>query len=146
DAREWVRSWEKTQRLGVGRVGLSDYHFQVPRQSLEADARVAPSVTAGRVRHPLRVGPGDRLGRDDHPGGYAHRFDGVGPGGGDRSTDLDHLFAENQRTATVRMEEEAAAGLTARGYGTCRDLASGHRFTLEGHDNADGPYVLTSVE
>jgi type VI secretion system secreted protein VgrG len=141
-----VRSWEKTQELRSGRVNLRDYCFQVPRQTLEADARSADGVAVGQVRHTLRVGRNEKLARDDYPGGYAHRFDGVNPGGGDRSADLDHLFADNKRTAAIRMQEEAAAALTTRGESMCRNLVSGHRFTLCGHHNADGSYVITSVE
>jgi type VI secretion system secreted protein VgrG len=141
-----VRSWEKTQELRSGRVSLSDYCFQIPRQTFEADVRSTGLVAVGQVRHTLRVGRNEQFVRDDHPGGYAHRFDGVNPGGGDRSADLDHLFIDNKRTAAIRMEEEAAAGLTTRGESMCRGLASGHRFNLNGHFNADGPYVLTAVE
>jgi type VI secretion system secreted protein VgrG len=138
--------WEKTQELRSGRVSLRDYCFQMPRQSLEADVRTAGDVALGRVTHTRRVGHNEQLERYEHPGGYAHRFDGVKPGGGDRSADLDHLFVENNRTAAIRMEEEAAGGLATRGESMCRSLVSGHRFTLHGHFNADGPYVLLAVE
>jgi len=141
-----VRSWDKTQELRSGRVSLRDYCFQVPRQTLEADVRSAGDVAVGQVRHTLRLGRNEQLERDDHPGGYAHRYDGVNPGGGDRTADLDHLFIDNKRTAAIRMEEEAAAGLTTRGESLCRSLVSGHRFTLAGHFNADGPYVITAVQ
>ena len=44
------------------------------------------------------------------------------------------------------MQEEAAQGLTIQGASRCRYLAAGHKFTLQRHYNADGPYVLTSVQ
>jgi type VI secretion system secreted protein VgrG len=140
-----ISSWEKTQEVRSGHVTLRDHCFQVPRQNLEADARIAGDVAVGRVRHTLRVAHNDRLEVDDFPGGYARRFDGVNPGGGDRSADLDHLFVDNKRSAVVRMEEEAAGGLLVHGEGMCRNFVSGHRFTLKGHFNADGPYVLTAI-
>ena len=40
---------------------------------------------------------------------------------------------------------EAASALVIDGTSTCRQLAAGHRFTLERHVHADGGYVLTSV-
>src|SRR5262249_28317346 len=141
-----IHSWVKTQEVRSGRVSLRDHCFQVPPQSLEADARIAGDVAVGRVRHPLRVANNECLEVDDFPGGFARWFDGVNPGGGDRSADLDHLFVENKRSAELRMEEEAAGGLSVQGEGMCRTFTSGYRFTLQGYFNADGPYVLTAVE
>jgi type VI secretion system secreted protein VgrG len=141
-----IRTWEKTQELRSGRFSLRDYCFQVPRKTLQADARTAGDVTVGQVRHTLRAGNNELLELDDHRGGYAHRFDGINLGGGDRSADLDRLFQDNKRTVGIRMEEEAAAGLITRGESMCRNLASGYRFTLNGHWNGDGPYVLTAIE
>jgi type VI secretion system secreted protein VgrG len=141
-----IHSWVKSQEVCSGRVSLRDHCFQVPRQDLQAAARIAGDLAVGGVRHTLRVANNEGLEVDDFPGGYARRFDGVNPGGGDRSADLDHLFVENARSAELRMEEEAAGGLSIQGGGMCRTFASGYRFTLQGHFNADGPYVLTAVE
>jgi type VI secretion system secreted protein VgrG len=44
------------------------------------------------------------------------------------------------------MQAEAVPGLEIRGSGMCRYLTAGHKFTLSKHFNADGPYVLTSVQ
>src|SRR5262249_5873320 len=112
-----IHSWVKTQEVRSGRVSLRDHCFQVPRQSLAADARMAGDVAVGRVCHPLRVANNECLEVDDFPGGFARWFDGVNPGGGDRSDDLDHLFVENKRSAELRMEEEAAGGLSVQGEG-----------------------------
>jgi type VI secretion system secreted protein VgrG len=54
---------------------------------------------------------------------------------------------EGERFAKYRLEAEEALREQARGRSTCRNLISGHKFTLEEHtnDRANQEYVLTSV-
>jgi type VI secretion system secreted protein VgrG len=141
-----ITSWEKTQELRSGRFTLRDHCFETPTQNLEATRSAIDSVAVGAVTHKLRVAGNDRLEIYDYPGEYAQRFDGVGPGGGDRSADLNHLFTDNDRTVALRMQQESVAALRIHGTSLCRAMISGHTFRLEGHFNADGPYLLTSVE
>lgn len=140
-----VLSWEKSQEVRSGRVTLRDHSFEVAHQDLEAQAKVQPAARVGGVEHSLAAGGADGLELYDYPGGYAQRFDGVGPGGVDRD-DIRHVFTDNARTARVRMEQEAARGLEVGGGSDCRHLAAGHAFALARHFNADGEYVLTRVE
>jgi type VI secretion system secreted protein VgrG len=107
---------------------------------------IADGVAVGQVAHKLRISPNDKLEIYDYPGAYAQRFDGVNPGGGDRSADLNHIFEDGPRTAEVRMQEEAMSSLAINGEGTCRHFVTGHWFTLERHFNADGKYLLTGIE
>ena len=44
------------------------------------------------------------------------------------------------------MQEEATPGLVIRGAGTCREFLCGSKFTITKHYNADGSYLLTSVQ
>ena len=44
------------------------------------------------------------------------------------------------------MQEEAAGSLEIDGASSASNFVSGHRFTLERHFDADGDYVLTSVQ
>ena len=44
------------------------------------------------------------------------------------------------------MQEEALPSLLIQGASQCRQLTSGYKFTLERHYNANGAYVLTSVQ
>jgi type VI secretion system secreted protein VgrG len=141
-----VQQWVKRQEIRAGRLTLWDHHFQLPHNHLGANETVRDRViSAGRVRHPLDAGGNERFELYDYPGGYAQRFDGVAGGGGDRSEDLKRIFEDNRRTTAIRLEEETWPGLTIAGAGTCWHFASGHKFTLAGHYDADGPYVLTRV-
>src|SRR5205814_357836 len=92
-----------------------------------------------------KVGGNDRLHIYDYPGGYAQRFDGVDAGGGDRAGDLAKIFQDAERTAAIRMQQEALKSVEIRGSGHCRQFVAGHKFTLQRHFNADGTYVLTTV-
>ena len=141
-----VFTWEKTQELRAGKVTLHDYNFQLPGDPLEGSAVIRESVGVGQITHMLRVGGNDGLEMYDYPGGYAQRFDGIGPGGAEQTGELQKIFEAARRTATIRMDEEALRSLTIDGASNCRQFTSGHRFALEQHANGDGAYVITRVE
>ena len=102
-------------------------------------------MQVGTVSHTLKVAGNDKLELYDFPGGYAQRFDGITPGGSDRSSDIQNIFQDNERTAAIRMQQEAARALSITGKSTCRQFTAGHKFTLDRHFNANGVYVLTQV-
>ena len=140
-----IYDWHKVQELRSGKYLLWDHTFELPHKHLEAQKTIQNSVQVGKVTHKLKVGGNDNLELYDYPGEYAQRFDGVNPGGGDQATDLQKIFQDNRRTVEIRMQEEAAASIVIQGASTCRQLVSGHKFTLERHFNGDGQYLITSV-
>ena len=142
-----IYEWEKVQELRSGKVSLWDHTFELPHKHLEAEAALSDGLAVGKVKHKLQfAGLTDRLELYDFPGGYAQRFDGVDPGGGDRASDLQKIFDDNARTAGIRMQEEASQGVYIEGFGSCGQMTAGHQFTLDRHFDADGDYVLTWVE
>ncbi len=140
-----VFGWEKVQELRSGKVTLWDHSFELPHRHLEAGRAIQDSVKVGKTMHPMKLPANNNLELYNYPGEYTQRFDGVNPGGGKRPDDLQKIFQDNQRTARIRMEQEAVPGLVVQGESNCRQLVSGHRFTLERHFDADGAYVLTTV-
>jgi type VI secretion system secreted protein VgrG len=145
-AEDRVHGWEKSQELGSGKYRLWDSCFELPGKNLEAVQPVLDSVPVGTVSHKLKVAGNDALEIYDYPGGYAQRFDGVAPGGGDRAGDLQKIFDDNKRTVTIRMQQEAAQAVRVVGASTCRQFVAGCKFTLDRHFDANGSYVLTHVE
>jgi type VI secretion system secreted protein VgrG len=141
-----IHTWEKVQELRSGKYTLWDHTFQLPHQHLEADKIIMDSVSVGSVTHKLKVADNDKLEIYDYPGAYAQRFDGVDKSGGDQPAALQKIFKDNARTVGLRMQQEALPSLLIRGTSTCGQFISGYKFTLDRHFNADGPYVLTSVE
>ena len=141
-----IHSWDRVQELRSGKYTLRDHCFELPHQRLEAQKLIQDSVAAGTINQKQKVAPNAMLELYDFPGEYAQRFDGVDPGGGDRPADIQKIFEDNQRTAAIRMQQEALPGLVIRGTGDCRHLVVGSRFALARHFNADGAYLLTQVQ
>ena len=81
----------------------------------------------------------------DFPGGYAERYDGINPSGGEQPQRLQQLFQDNQRTVNLRMQAEAVPALAVQGTSTCANFVAGHKFSLDRHFDGRGEYVLVSV-
>jgi type VI secretion system secreted protein VgrG len=141
-----IYDWAKVQELRSGKYLLWDHCFELPHKHLEANKDTQIEVAVGTVTHKLKVGGNDKLELYDYPGEYAQRFDGVDAGGGDQPADVQKIFKDNQRTVEIRMQQETLPGLRSQGASNCHHLVSGHKFTLERHFNADGQYVLTSIQ
>jgi type VI secretion system secreted protein VgrG len=147
-----ITEWVKRQEIHSSLVTLRDHHFELAHKPLEAVKKIKPDVKAGTVTHLLTAGNAG-LELYDWPGEYAQRFDGVDPGGGDRAADLQKITKDNERTAAIRMDQEALPTVLVQGAGDCLRLTAGHQFslTLAAGDNvgklmgAEGKYVLTSV-
>jgi type VI secretion system secreted protein VgrG len=140
-----VSRWEKIQEIRSGECTLWDYCFEVPTNHLEAKEKTIVSVPVGKVTHKLNLA-NDTCEIYDYPGRYAQRFDGIDPGGGDRPTDITHMFEDRTRTVRLRMEQEEVNGIRIDGKSDCAQFTSGHKFTLERHFDADAGYLLTRIE
>jgi len=141
-----VHTWEKTQEISSGKYRVWDSCFELPGKNLEAVQPIVPEVAVGTVTHQLKLAGSDQLEIYEYPGGYAQRFDGVAPGGGDRSSDIEKIFSDNIRTVGIRMQQETTPAVVILGTSTCRQLSGGCKFTLDRHFNANGSYVLTQVD
>lgn len=142
---ERVTSLRKSQELRPMKVVLWDHTFELPHKNLEAQKQITDSIQVGTVSHKLRLGDAARLELYDWPGGYARRYNGIGPNREERPADVQKVFQDNVRTASIRMQEEEAAAVELLGASRYRQMTPGHGFSLKKHFNADGAYVLTSV-
>jgi len=140
-----IHTWMKTQELRSGKSTLWDHCFELPHKHLDAMKPIQSSVEVGTVSHNLQAGNNSALELYDFPGQYAQRFDGVAPGGGDRAADIQNIFSDNTRTVGIRMQEEAISAIVIHGGSNCRQMSSGHKFSLNRHPNANGDYVLHSL-
>ena len=144
-AGDHIFEWRKTQALRSAKYSLRDHSFQQPTRNLEAKESIMESVEAGTVTHQLNGQAGPPLEIYDFPGGYAARFDGINPSGGEQPDRLQKILDDNERTVKLRMEAEALPSLTIQGSSGCRNFVAGHKFTLARHFDGDGDYVLLSV-
>ena len=140
-----IWAWKKEQEMRPGKYVLWDHCFELPHKHLDADVAILASVPVGKETHKLKLPGVDQLEIYDFPGRYAQRYDGVGPGGGEQSGDLQNIFQDNRRTVAIRMDEETTPAVVIRAKTNIKHLAPGYRFTVQRHFNADGPYVVTSV-
>lgn len=140
-----VTEWDKSQEICSSQYTLWDHCFELPGQNLEAVRTVPQTMEVGSVEHKL-PGCDEMLEVYDYPGGYARWFDGVDPGGSAQADDLSKIFEENDRTATIRMQEQVAGSVRIEGRSNCVHFVSGHQFGLSRHVNGDGKYLLTAVE
>jgi type VI secretion system secreted protein VgrG len=141
-----ILRWDKIQEIRSGKVTLFDHSFEVPHKHLEADKTIVDTVTVGTITHKLKYGDVAKLEQYDFPGGYAQRFDGIDAGGSPQPSEVQKIFNDNKRTVELRMQEEAAEAIIIDGGGNCGQMSAGHKFTLERHFDANGDYILTSVE
>ena len=142
---ERVYSWKKQQDFRSGKYTLWDHHFQLPHKNLSADQIVRDAVSVGTVTHKLKTAGNDALEIYENPGRYAQRFDGIDKGGGENAANLEKIYKDNKRTASIRMQQVEAPLVLIEGESNCRQLTSGHKFNLQRHYSGDGQYVTVMV-
>jgi type VI secretion system secreted protein VgrG len=147
-----IYDWSKSQEIIPAKVTLRDHCFELPHKHLEASLPIQPTAAVGQATHRLEVADHTKLELYDWPGEYAQRFDGVDSGGGERPEEKDKIFKDNQRTAKIRMEQEEVRAVTIQGASNCRQMVSGHKFTLTTLEDEvtqllqpEGKYVLTTI-
>ncbi|MGA9980946.1 MAG: type VI secretion system tip protein VgrG [Candidatus Sulfotelmatobacter sp.] len=112
-----ITSWQTEQQLHSGKYTTSDYSFTTPASNLKKSETTV-----------FDAGDNSKYEIYDYPGEY---FDAT----------------VGEALAKVRMEEEEASHLVARGSGFCPVFSSGYKFDLKDHPRSDmnGSYVLTEV-
>jgi type VI secretion system secreted protein VgrG len=116
-AEDVITSFQWEQILRPGKYAVTDYNFETPSTSLDAEMKTT-----------IEVGGNGKFEIYDYPGEYSKKNQG-------------------DTIAKIRMEEEEAQYLVATGTSSCRAFTSGYRFELKEYVRKDmnQPYVLTSV-
>jgi type VI secretion system secreted protein VgrG len=140
-----ITAWQKEQSWGSGKYTLWDHSFELPHRHLDATQTVVDTVQLGKVSHKLKLSGNEDLEILEHPGGYSWRFDGVDKGGSPQPDKLQKIFQDNKRTAGIRMQQTETPMLLVQGASNCRQITPGHKFSLQGHFNGDGQYVILEV-
>lgn len=141
---EIVYSWEKQQVLKSGKLTLWDHSFELPHKSLDAQELVDEDLQIGDVTHKLKLAGNEKLELFDFPGGYAQRFDGIAPGGGERPEALQKIYTDNQRTAKLRMQQETVGAIHITAHTDSLHVCPGYKFDLDRHYSDNDTYVITS--
>jgi type VI secretion system secreted protein VgrG len=138
-----IYSWEKTQTLRSGKTTLWDHSFELPHKNLEAQELIVETLQIGTISHKLKVGGNDNFELYDYPGGYAERFDGIAPGGGEQASNLQKIYEDNKRTVKIRMQQEAVNSVVITGYTSFLGVTPGYKFTLQQHFEDNDTYTIT---
>ena len=141
-----ITEWEKSQNLLSGDFTFWDHCFELPGNHLEAKKKITETVVAGTVPHKLRLAGNEGWEVYDYPGAYAQRFDGMDSSGTPQPQGIDHIFEDRARAIQIRMQQEETASIDIHGESYCGNFSAGHKFHLKRHFDADGEYLLTSVE
>jgi type VI secretion system secreted protein VgrG len=145
DVVERIHQWEKSQHLRTGKVTLWDHSFEKPGSNFEAQTEVRETLPIGAEEHKLRVGGASELEFYEYPGGYAQRFDGINPGGGERPEEIQKINDDNQRTAEIRANQEAMRMITITAHTHYMNICPGYKFDLKRHPCDDDTYVITKA-
>lgn len=116
-AEDVITSFQWEQMLRPGKYAVTDYNFETPSTSLDAE-----------MKSTIEVGGNSKLEIYDFPGEYAKKNQG-------------------DAIAKLRMEEEEAQYLVVTGTSSCRAFTSGSRFDLKDYVRKDmnQAYLLTSL-
>ena len=125
-----ITTWEEGQELYPGKWTLRDYHFELPKSTLEATSEAQQSTSATQS---LEI--------YDFPGGQAQRFNEPGARLGDVPT-------EAQRLADLRMEMNEGEGVLVEGSSSFAAFTPGFKISVssKSFQEISGSYVLTSVQ
>jgi type VI secretion system secreted protein VgrG len=144
--KDRVLTWDKQQELVTGQHTFWDHKFEMHGKNLEAKKAVLDAVQVGKAAHKIKAGAAESREVYDYPGAYANRFDGIDSGGGEQAGELKKILQDNERLAGIRSQQKAVLSLHIEGTTSCRNLVSGHKFSLQKHGAGDGDYVLTSIQ
>lgn len=143
ESGDLIYAWEKSQTIRSGKTTLRDHTFELPHQNLEAQSLISDTITIGTATHKLKIAGNENLELYDFPGGYAGRFDGISPSGGEQASELQKIFTDNARTAGIRMAQEAVNSVSLTAYTTFFGITPGFKFTLSDHFEDNDTYVIT---
>lgn len=116
-AEDVITSLQWEQVLRPGKYAVTDYNFETPSTSLDAE-----------MKSTIEVGGNTKFEIYDYPGEYGKKNQG-------------------DTIAKIRMEEEEAQYFVVTGTSSCRAFTSGYRFDLKDYVRKDmnQAYLLTSV-
>ncbi len=116
-AEDVITSWQWEQTLRPGKYAVTDYNFETPSTSLDAEMKTT-----------IEVGGNSKFEIYDYPGEYTKKNEG-------------------DTIAKLRMEEEETQYFVVSGTSSCRAFTSGYRFDLKDYVRKDmnRAYLLTNV-
>ena len=141
-----IRQWRLSQDVRPTRHRVCDHHFQVPDDDLVAESKLQQESSAGRRDHRLDSRELAHAEVFEPRGRFAHRYDRIDVSGGPRHSELEGLFGSEVKASALMAERSATGAVRVAGGGDVHWMLPGFRFHLEGAREADGQYLIDSVE
>lgn len=127
---DFIRHWEHRIELLSSKWTTRDYHFEMPRATLEVEE---PALHAVDASHHLAT--------YDFPGEYAQKFN-------ETSQRLGDVRPEGEKLIKLRMEAEEMNYKVISGASDVRALTSGYRINVSSpiHREITGAHLITAIQ
>lgn len=138
-----IKAWETRQTMVNPRVSMRDSHFQLFNYPLTSEGTAKLSVTAGTV--PFTISS-STVAWQENAFTNSRYFDSISPSGETENSAISVAFDQLPRRAYGLSTAAACKAVIAKGHGNCMNLVAGHQFKLHDHPDADGLWLVTSLE
>jgi len=141
-----VTKWRKSQKLVSVQSTLMDYQFQQADKSVLGNGKPKNStVNAGKVSHSLTAGNFTNSILTGYPALPAHHLDAVNSEGNKDSSALGSLQDLVNNYAALDIARATADAVSVDAVSLSAAVQAGSKFSLKGHFNGDGDYLITRV-
>ncbi len=138
-----IRSWRLRQRQSVTSAQVVGSQFEVFNQELQSTTSGPAAITAGSV--PLKPFGFPSPWQEDELSA-SRFFDSVTASGASNPDAITNIYSSQPKQSTIAAFACASNSVRAFAVGDCCQLTPGHSFTLTGHPNQSGQWVVVSVE
>ena len=138
-----IRSWHLHQCQSVTSAQVVGSQYQVFNQELQSTTSGPAAITAGSV--PLKPFGFPSPWQEDELSA-SRFFDSVTVSGEANPDAITNIYSSQSRQSMIAAFAGASGSVRAFAVGDCCQLTPGHSFTLTGHPNQSGQWVVVSVE
>jgi type VI secretion system secreted protein VgrG len=138
-----IRSWHLHQCQSVTSAQVVGSQYQVFNQELQSTTSGPAAITAGSV--PLKPFGFPSPWQEDELSA-SRFFDSVTVSGEANPDAITNIYSTQSRQSMIAAFAGASGSVRAFAVGDCCQLTPGHSFTLTGHPNQSGQWVVVSVE
>ncbi len=138
-----IRSWRLRQCQSVTSAQVVGSQFEVFNQELQATTSGPAAITAGSV--PLKPFGFPSPWQEDELSASRY-FDSVTASGGSNPDAITNIYSTQSNQSKIAAFAGASGSVRAFAVGDCCQLTPGHSFTLTGHPNQSGEWLVVSVE
>ena len=138
-----IHSWQLRQCQSITSAQVQGSQFEVFNQELQSTTSVPAAITAGSV--PLKPFGFPAPWQEDELAA-SRFFDSVTVSGSPNPDAITNMYTVQAGQSKIAAFAGASGSVRAFAVGDCCQLTPGHSFTLTGHPNQSGQWLVVSVE